>query len=141
MNAKKIISLGYERRSVDELLEILYMHKVTKLLDVREVPISRKKGFSKKSLTLSLMQVGIKYKHIKAAGNPHRKENDLGHGMQLYSSYLHKNPEVIEQVLDEISDSGVAVFCYERSHLDCHRSVLLDSLVKTNNHINIIRVE
>ena len=43
---------------------------VTLLIDVRDVPISRKPGFSKTSLSLGLDVAGIRYLHLKGLGDP-----------------------------------------------------------------------
>ena len=45
-----IVSIGYEQRDVSELIGLLKANGVVTLVDVRLNPISRKKGFSKKSL-------------------------------------------------------------------------------------------
>ena len=42
-----MFTIGYEGRDVDEFVSCLMQYKVTRLIDVREIPLSRKKGFSK----------------------------------------------------------------------------------------------
>ena len=125
----KIVSLGYERRSIDELVGILSGYGVAKLLDIRELPLSRRKGFSKSTLSVHLEEAGIEYLHLRAAGNPYRKHKaSIGRCLQLYTRYLEKNPEIVEALALELSNKPIAVFCYEREHECCHRSILLKAL-------------
>ena len=138
----QVISLGYERRDIDELVNILVSYNVRKLLDVREAPISRRKDFCKNVLSEYLKGVGIEYIHILSAGNPHRKDKkDIKRCLQLYAKYLGKNPAVIELVATELNGKSVAVLCYERDHERCHRSVLLDEVRKHGYSIKIVSVD
>jgi uncharacterized protein (DUF488 family) len=56
---KTIVSIGYERRDIDELVELLRSEQVELLVDVRLNAISRKRGFSKTALTTALNAAGI----------------------------------------------------------------------------------
>lgn len=137
-----VLSIGYERRSVEELIELLSEHGVERLLDVREAPISRRKGLSKRALTEHLNQAGIEYRHLKVAGNPHRKlKADIEHCLKLYEQHLCENPEVLEQVAAELDFGPVAMLCYEREHRCCHRSVLLDQLKQHGYQVEVVREE
>jgi hypothetical protein len=55
-----LFTVGYERRTVDGMIEILKDAGVRTLLDVRELPLSRRQGFPKLSTagraTISLSQ-------------------------------------------------------------------------------------
>jgi len=73
MTPVRPISLVYERRSVPELLSILEAHSISCLIDVRELPISRRRGFNKAALSTALLTSGVRYSHVRAAGNPYRK--------------------------------------------------------------------
>ena len=65
-----IVSIGYERRSVEDLIRLLTRNQVDVLVDVRLNAISRKKGFSKSSLSQALREAGIEYRHKRQLGNP-----------------------------------------------------------------------
>ena len=140
--AEVVLSVGYERRTIEEFIELLVDHKVVKVLDVREKPASRKPGFSKRSLEEHLERAGIEYLHLRSAGNPFRAlKADVERCLQLYESHLCKNPEAVELLAAELEDETVAVLCYERAHECCHRSVLLDALAKRDHNLEVIRVE
>ncbi|MDG4769766.1 DUF488 domain-containing protein [Solwaraspora sp. WMMD792] len=61
--AAGLIGIGYEGRSVDGLIAELRAAGVSRLVDVRLTPISRKPGFSKSALAKALNAAGIAYEH------------------------------------------------------------------------------
>lgn len=137
-----IVSVGYERRSLEDLVSVLHAHGVQKLLDVREAPVSRRKGFGKRLLSARLDEAGIKYRHLKIAGNPHRRlKEDVGRCLKLYEEHLWDNPHVVETVGEEMQGRAIAMLCYEREHHCCHRSVLLEALAQEGHDFKLIAVE
>lgn len=137
-----VISVGYEGRSIEQIVATLTQYGVQKLIDVRELPISRKRGFSKNALGDHLQKAGIEYLHLKAAGNPHHKKKaDVRLCLQLYQHHLELNPEVVEVVAGECFAGLTAVLCYERMHSDCHRSILLAALLELDYISEIVRIE
>ena len=54
-----LVSLGYEGRIVDELISAARRANVTVLVDVRQTPLSRKLGLSKRRLAAALEDAGI----------------------------------------------------------------------------------
>lgn len=141
MHPLKVISIGYERRSIDEFIELLKANDVKRLLDIREFPLSRKKGFSKKSLAAHLQQADIEYIHLRQAGNPFFKQrNELEKCLALYSEYLNNNPELVQNIAVELKGTS-AMLCYERCHTDCHRSILLQAIRQVGCVFDLIQVE
>jgi|SRR5579859_144306 len=137
-----ILSIGYERRSVDELVAILKSHGVGKLIDVREIPQSRKRGFSKTGLAATLADAGIAYVHIRSAGNPHHKEKvNTAVCLGKYAGYLASNPAVLDDVVREFGSQPTAVLCYERLHNSCHRSILLEAVKASGHQLRVTTVE
>ena len=64
------MSIGYEGKTVDDLVAQLLEQGVPVLVDVRLTPPSRKPGLSKTKLSEALAAVGIGYVHHRALGNP-----------------------------------------------------------------------
>lgn len=138
----QVISVGYEKRNMAEFIGLLSTHHVSTLLDVRLVPMSRRKGFSKTALAEHLTGAGIAYVHLRAAGNPYYREKaDVEQCLARYAGYLSEHGEVLEQVASRLVGGPVAVLCYEREHRHCHRSVLLDALQLHGYKIEVIHVE
>lgn len=137
-----VLSIGYEQRNVTEFIDLMKEYLVEEVLDVRQIPNSRKPGFSKKKLQNSLNQVGIEYVHIPLAGNPYHKEKkDLTRCLQLYRCYLEANPEIVTLVEKQSTGKTVAILCYERKHENCHRSILLEFTMSHSNSIQLIKLE
>lgn len=58
-----IYTAGYEGLSIDAFIARLKQAQIDKVLDVREYPLSRKPGFSKKAFAQCLADAGIAYEH------------------------------------------------------------------------------
>ena len=128
-----LFSVGYEGRSIEELVALLLANKVSVLADVRLNAISRKPGFSKKRLAEALAVAGIAYWHARALGNP--KENrdpfhngDVRGGLRVFRAVLSSDDAGLElgHLAELLSTERVAVLCFERDHDRCHRQVITD---------------
>ncbi|MBI5877700.1 MAG: DUF488 domain-containing protein [Chloroflexi bacterium] len=137
-----IVSIGYERRKVDELIEELLRKCVSELIDIRQAPVSRRPEYNKRRLGTKLAEAGIEYCHMVGAGNPyHKLKADRARCLSLYAKHLRQHPTVISALAKEVSGKTVAILCYERNNVDCHRSILLGQLAKQVRNINVIEVE
>jgi uncharacterized protein (DUF488 family) len=131
----EIVSIGYEHRTQRDLLDVLVSLGVTVLVDVRLNPISRKPGLSKRRLAETLPEVGIEYRHLKALGNPRTNrssfdEGRVAEGCEEFRKLLAA-PEAesaLQQIVDASRNATVAVLCYEKSHEQCHRQVVVDEV-------------
>lgn len=123
-------TVGYEGRSVPEFVELLQEARVERVVDVRALPLSRRKGFSKTPLSQALSDGGIEYVHVRSAGNPFRdQKNDVEKCLALYSKHLDAHPEVVAEVETVINGHRAALLCVEGDVHCCHRSVLMDRLL------------
>lgn len=137
-----VISVGYERRSVDDLMKRLRAEGVKTLLDVRELPLSRRKGFSKTALREVLESNGIAYVHVREAGNPYRHlAADPERCLALYAKHVDRHPEVVRRVAGMLNGTPTAMLCFEREHSHCHRSVLLDAIAKAGFSVSVTKLE
>ena len=82
-----LFTLGYEGLAIDAFIERLIAAHVKTVVDVRELPLSRKKGFSKKSFCEALAAQGIAYQHAPALGcpKPVRNQYKLDSNWQTYT--------------------------------------------------------
>ena len=123
-----LYTIGYEGRNINEFVGRLKEHGVTRLIDVREIPLSRKKGFSKTALGQRLNQENIEYVHYKALGSPSgirhklRVDWDYDYFFKAFSDYLAGKMDVIEEVYNHLSDGVNCLMCFEYNHEQCHRS-------------------
>lgn len=130
----RLLTIGYEGRTAEGLVEELKSARVGVLVDVRLTPLSRKPGLSKRRLAESLEQAGIAYVHLRALGNPKENRAAFRAGDPRSRTRLRallRSPEAaaaLEQVVALISDSRVALLCFERDASECHRHVISDEL-------------
>ena len=114
-----LFTIGYEGRALDEFLGVLAKAKIDRLIDVRSLPLSRRRGFSKTPLREALAAAGIEYVHLRSAGNPFRKDPD---GVEKYREYLP--PQAVDDVAEVARGHRAALLCYEADVATCHRGVL-----------------
>jgi uncharacterized protein (DUF488 family) len=138
-----LFTVGYEGRSVDELIDALLGARVTRLVDVRELPLSRRPGLSKTALGEALTAVGIEYVHMRPLGNP--KENrerywagDVKGGAEAYRRHLHNGSySALVDLADSLDEGRACLMCFERDHSVCHRDVIVDSLKDLRPHLAV----
>ncbi len=128
-------TVGYEGRIVKDFVEELVRSGVEILVDVREMPMSRKPGFSKSKLASHVYAVGIEYVHIRSLGSPRdsrrrlKESGDFESFSREYADHLEGNAEDVDSLLALILDGRrVALMCFERDHSRCHRNLLAHEL-------------
>jgi uncharacterized protein (DUF488 family) len=141
-----LISIGYEGKTVGDLVRQLLDQDVRVIVDVRLTPLSRKPGLSKTKLAAALRAAGIEYIHHRALGNP--KDNRAGFRAGEPES-LARYHEVLDTAdasvaLDhvcELLDGGVvALLCFEQDHAECHRNVVIDRVLKSRPKAAVVHV-
>ena len=131
----RIFTIGYEGASADRFIETLKSAGVTRLLDVRELPLSRRRGFSKGALSVILERAGIAYQHERALGAPRplrhrlREDKDLTRYFADFREYLSTQRTLLDSLAQTLTEA-VALLCYERNPAECHRSVVAAALAR-----------
>src|SRR3990167_584374 len=142
---RTLYTIGYEGRSIDDFVTILKNAGVTRLIDVREIPLSRKRGFSKSSLKQRLEEENIEYAHYKALGSPTeirhklRADWDYDHFFEAFSSYLAGKMDVIEEVYEYLSDGINCLMCFEQIPEQCHRSCVAKKIKERDGNGLLIK--
>jgi uncharacterized protein (DUF488 family) len=131
----RIFTIGYEGADIVDFIETLDVLKVSRVIDIRDVPGSRRRDFSKNILRDHLEQAGISYSHFKALGDPKEGRDAMRAGhkevfLKIFGDHIQK-PEA-QKALDEVAeialDETSILLCYERNHKDCHRSIVVAEL-------------
>lgn len=141
-----LVSVGYEGRSVEELVASLLAEGVSTLVDVRLTPLSRKPGLSKKRLSQSLAQHGITYIHLPALGNPKDNREPFRDGQpesrERFTELLNTEIgiEALTHVAELLDDQTVALLCFERSHEHCHRHLVAEQLSRSVRALHVVTV-
>lgn len=135
---KPLLTIGYEGLDLDRFVRFLVANHVDILVDVREIPISRKKGFSKTALSEALAKEGILYEHLKALGSPSpirkqlKQDWDYEAFFSAYEEYLDEQKEALKELRRIVeAHDRVCLMCFEKAHDECHRSSLADRTART----------
>ena len=147
MRRTGLVSIGYEGRTVGDLMATLRDLRVTSLVDVRLTPLSRKPGLSKTKLGEASAEHGIRYLHLSALGNPKAnrepfRSGEVGDGCIRFTQLLARPDSVaaMDQLEALARDGLAAVLCFEREHERCHRQVIVDELsVRLGEQATVIR--
>jgi len=129
-----LYTIGYESKSVDDLISQLKSHNIATLVDVREIPISRKRGFSKTVFSEYLNKSGIEYIHLKKLGSPKiiRKElkqnKDYISFFKKYIEYIQLQKDILNDLYKIILNKNCCIMCYEDSPSKCHRKIICDEI-------------
>jgi uncharacterized protein (DUF488 family) len=128
-------TVGYQDRTVDDLIDVLTTAGVEVLVDVRLTPLSRNPGLSKRRLAARLHQVGIAYLHLPQLGNPRDNRDAFRRhdttAVRRYQAVL-ASPEGRDALehLAELAEHPVALMCFEHNASECHRALVADALAE-----------
>lgn len=130
----KVFTIGYEGATVALFLAALERAGVRRVIDVRQLPLSRRPGFSKSSLAAALCERGIDYVHLKALGTPKpgrdaAKKGDRRTLEAVYAGQLELPEAQAEaaRMRALIAETQSALLCFERDPCFCHRTLLLEA--------------
>src|SRR3989344_223342 len=128
---------GYEKESIEEFIQKLHNANITTVIDVREIPLSRKSGFSKINLEKTLREEGIDYFHFQEMGSPSsirnqlRKDGDYLKFFIEYRMYAKRKIHILKSISEIIkSREHSALMCFEKDCELCHRSIIASELLK-----------
>lgn len=134
MPARRMWTIGYEGHSPESLVRKLRAAKVERLVDIRELPLSRKPGFSKTPLAAGLAHNKIAYTHLRALGTPRAVRHEYQAGgpferfREDYLAHIESNGSAVGELEKLASEERCALFCVEHDAATCHRGVLAEVL-------------
>lgn len=141
-----MFTIGYEGLSPEAFLDRLIEHNVDVLADVREIPMSRKKGFSKSKLENLLKKHEIEYVHLKDLGSPtplRRKlklDHDYGSFFKEYSIHLLGSATNSLEILQKLAvQRKVCLMCFERDANHCHRRIVAEEVKKMDGNGLVVK--
>lgn len=134
---QRLWTVGHSTRALDDFVALLLGHAITRLVDVRTVPHSRRNPqFDRDRLPASLAAHGIAYTHMPALGGRRTASsasvNGGWHdpGFRGYADHM-LTPD-FGTALDELrrlaARERVAIMCAEAAPARCHRSLVADAL-------------
>ena len=141
-----LYTVGYERRDIDSFVALLQRHAVNELIDVRLTPSSRKPGFSKTRLAQALDEAEISYRHLRELGNPRENRDGFRKRQQaafdVYREHLgNGSRDAVDEVVKAAKGSTVALLCFERDVLTCHRRIITDVAQELEPCLPVLHIE
>lgn len=134
-NGKTIFTAGYEGQSIDLFLQKILKAQIERVLDVRSNPVSRKYGFSKRTLALICGKVGVEYIHLPELGIPPSYRASLKTGedyrklLRKYDcSILPKASKTRDKAIRLAQERPSVLICFEADTSLCHRTRLAQTI-------------
>ena len=144
-----IYTIGYEGIDIDDFLYLLQKNNIETVVDIRELPLSRKPGFSKNILSNHLNLSGLEYIHMPQLGcpkpirNQYRLDNNWKLYKQGFTKYLETKGDVLSELTELANTSNCVLLCFEADFNLCHRSLVANEINKKHglsvNHVKVIK--
>ncbi|MFL0413360.1 DUF488 family protein [Sphingomonas sp. 179-I 2A4 NHS] len=130
-----LATIGYEGASIADFLATLDLAGVKQVIDIRDVPVSRRPGFSKNILASALHDQGVSYVHYKALGDPKPGREAARAGQfdafrAIYEKHLtlDAGQEALKSAVEVAKSVRSVLLCYERDSRHCHRTIVANAM-------------
>lgn len=146
VSAPKLFTIGYQALTPAEFVKRLKTAGVERVVDVRELPLSRRRGFSKSPLAATLGRAGIEYEHVRELGNPkptrdRYKSGDVEGGAHEYRVHLHNGSySALVELAESLADVKTCLLCVEASHAECHRAVIAGAIAERLPAVSVVHL-
>jgi uncharacterized protein (DUF488 family) len=136
-------TIGYEQTEPSKFLNLLRSFQVDLVVDVRQMPLSRKKGFSKNQLRTLLDERGIEYVHVQTLGAPKQIRDRLRENgswyeyVKGYEKVLSQRTQDVMLLVEQAKERRICLLCFERKAEECHRSLVAREMEKHGNDSNL----
>lgn len=124
----QLCTIGYEGVALSTFLETLHQAGITQIIDVRQLPLSRRPGFSKTPLRNALSEAGIAYTHLRPLGTPPEgreanKRRQWDRFWPIVDAALSTTEAALalEQAAHLARERPSCLLCYEADPCICHR--------------------
>ena len=140
-------TIGYEGLTLGEFLELLRIHGIEHLVDIREAPVSRKAGFAKDDLARAVTAAGIRYSHVRALGCPkpirdrYKKSGDWVRYTRDFKIYLAGQADAVAELRRGAATARTCLLCYEADFNRCHRAFVAEAATGPGETVRHILVK
>jgi uncharacterized protein (DUF488 family) len=139
MTTRRLYTIGYEKALLRDVVATLAEAGAANLIDVRDRPISRRPGFSKRQLAAGVEEAGMRYFHLQTLGTPpegrlagRRREWDRFWGI-VEQKLTRPEAELALAEAAEIARAAPScLLCYESDWRICHRRRVGEMLAQRN---------
>jgi uncharacterized protein (DUF488 family) len=125
---KYLFTFGYEGMTVEQFVARAQAAGVRLVVDVRELPLSRKRGFSKTAFRQALAEGSIAYIHMPALGCPksirnrYRTDGDWSAYTRAYQRHLKSQNATVGELARIAKATPSCLVCFEADFAMCHRT-------------------
>jgi uncharacterized protein (DUF488 family) len=123
-----LYTFGYEGLDIDAFIARARTAGVKTIVDVRELPLSRKRGFSKSAFREALADSGIAYFHAPALGCPrdirdrYKANGDWNEYTRGFLAYLSDQEATVRELVKLATATTACLVCFEADYTMCHRT-------------------
>lgn len=138
-----LVTIGYEGRTIRQLVADLLEEDVDLLIDVRQRAMSRKVGLGKTALATACGAAGIEYIHEPTLGNPRENREPYhrgdDHARHVYDEQMHQvGGDALRRLVELVIRRRCALLCFERDATICHRSAIAAWLHGAHRDLTIV---
>jgi len=133
--APPLFTIGYEGLTPDRMIAMLREAGVTTLVDVRELPNSRRPGFAKRALSEALGRAGIGYAHVRALGTPPEgraaaRAGRTGEMQRIFGARLAgtEAQAAVAALAAQAGTERICLLCLEADPAQCHRRLVAEAV-------------
>jgi uncharacterized protein (DUF488 family) len=129
MNVPEVFTIGHSNHSLEKFIELLRLHKITALADVRSAPYSRSNpDFNREFLKTKLAEADIDYVFLGQELGARPEDPRFYQQGRVQYRVLAQSPlfrDGLGLVLKGAKSHRLALLCAEKEPLECHRTLLV----------------
>jgi uncharacterized protein (DUF488 family) len=132
-----VLTIGHSTRTWKDFLELLRVHRVKRVVDVRTIPRSRRNPqFNRETLSKKLRAARIGYVYLRKLGGlrrTHRDSVNMGwrnRSFRGFADYMQTSEfgAGLNRLMKLAEQKRSAIMCAEAVPWRCHRSLIADAL-------------
>ena len=124
-----LFTIGHSNHELESFMELIRLHGVTAVADVRSDPYSRYTSqFNREVLSPALARHGIQYVFLGEELGARRTEAECYVDGQASYERIAKTPAFgagLERIRRGVAEHRIALLCAEKDPLTCHRTILV----------------
>ena len=132
-----LYTIGHSNHKIEYFMDLLKLHEIGIIVDVRSVPYSRYcSQFDKIILSAALKEVDIQYEFLGKELGARPDDPACYEGGCVNFEWIVRRKEFkseVQRFLASIERYSVALMCTEKEPLDCHRTILICRYLKEHN--------
>ena len=142
-----VLTIGHSNRTWKDFLELLWAHRVKRVIDVRSIPRSRHNPqFNRVILSKKLRAARIGYVHLRKLGGLRHARRDSPNmawrnaSFRDFADYMQTSEfeAGLHRLIKLVGQKRSAIMCAEAVPWRCHRSLIADALTVRGIHIDDI---